>query len=184
MKTWRVRVLSVALVSLATLSLVSVVGYTRLGPKWPDDEVGHLQVFVPSYDHHFSEWLFALGAWNAAGTAVHFNHQYEPEWCDIGCLSWYDDGVDWDGLCAWGVRENPEYFSWAYCYLNCYHVDDYPLNAVRSVAVHETGHSVGLGEMPTSAAVVMNWWTYTRYVVWGIYTPQGDDIDGLYDIYY
>lgn len=170
-------------IALVFLCLVSVSGYEFIGLKWPDNEVGSLQVFVPSSDEHFSEWLFAIASWNDTGTAVVFIHQYGAEYSDIGCLTIDNDGVMWDGLMIPVTYDN-ETFEFAQCYLNYYYTEGYPTNAVRSVAVHEMGHSVGLGDMGPEEEVVMNGWTSERYGEYGIYTPQEDDIDGLYDLYY
>jgi len=159
-----------------------VVAYNLSGEKWPDNEVNDLDIWIPGYDPHKGAWGDSYSAWNAAGTAVHFNEVASMEQAEVIAHSydWGDDGRD--GLCITYTYEGIIYF--AYAHVNTHYTPSYPYNKVRSVATHELGHSVGLDEMGTGFAVVMNYASNWRYDEWGVYTPQSDDIDGLYDLYY
>lgn len=59
----------------------------------------------------------------------------------------------------------------------------YATNKAVSVATHELGHVLGLGDLYGSYQSLMNGYTSTRYDSYGIYTPQQDDLDGINVLY-
>lgn len=59
----------------------------------------------------------------------------------------------------------------------------YATNKAVSVATHELGHVLGLGDLYGSYPSLMNGHTNTRYDNYGIYTPQQDDLDGINVLY-
>jgi hypothetical protein len=65
--------------------------------------------------------------------------------------------------------------------LNYDQTQDYEGNKVRSVAGHEMGHVFGLAH--DSGCILMRSTTSWRYDVCGVYTPQGDDINGFGALY-
>ncbi|MDR0491403.1 MAG: matrixin family metalloprotease [Oscillospiraceae bacterium] len=90
--------------------------------------------------------------------------------------------VDWDGLTSI-TSSSGSYFSMVYCYLNTYYTAGYSTNMRRSVAAHELGHALGLGDLGTAFNALMNGYTPYRFTYWGVYTPQADDISGVNSIY-
>jgi len=75
---------------------------------------------------------------------------------------------------------------YAWAVLNTYFTNGYSGPETQSVAAHELGHTIGLGDVTTNTngtRQLMYYYTPTRWGQWGINTPQTDDVNGIKAIY-
>lgn len=176
---WNVRL--VILVMLVIFLLVPSItfAYELLGREW--DSVFPLYYYVDSgtdWGNRFA-YYYAVADWNAADTPVCFVYSFY--YYDVLCMDDYVPGVTWDGfyyLYPWsGPIERADLI------LNTKYTDVYPSGWKKSIAGHELGHALGLGEMERTDRVLMNWHSVFRYAIYQINTPQQDDINGVNAIY-
>jgi len=119
--------------------------------------------------------------------------------------AWEDAINDWDDACSAnfyynsssiselnsGYEDSDEMFGWInvtrnyddslayfFAYINAGNVHIGETNVARSVANHELGHVLGLGDI-SSGRAIMNTGRNRR----SIYTPQTDDLNGIAAIY-
>jgi len=92
-----------------------------------------------------------------------------------------ESSVDWDGLMS--PYGSGGYYSEVFCYLNTSYTAFYEANKRLSVAAHEVGHALGLGDLGTSSTSLMNGYTYYRYEINRVYVTQSDDRNGVNYLY-
>ncbi|MBO3754031.1 MAG: hypothetical protein FGF53_04030 [Candidatus Brockarchaeota archaeon] len=173
------------LVSSSVISFVitsvlcySLWGYYWSKPPYPNLEYGN--VSSSSY------WTVedAISDWNNIPITNHPSFypviSGPPQHVEIHDT--YNSTALWDGKC-WPSQTSGNIIEHAIIYLNTYYVDSYSYNKKKSLACHELGHVLGLYDVGPYNPVIMNGYTYYRYDVYGISTPQQDDINGVAAIY-
>jgi hypothetical protein len=182
----RRKVSLVILVMLFILLLCPSVtsAYTLWGGyKW--DSVDPLYYLIENYVGYRTRAAFSgsICDWNIAGTPANF--QYSAAEHKVYLYEVFRNDVNWDGMTTrtlsgwWWWRK----VVYANACLNAVFTDDYGLNERKSVSGHELGHVLQLWEMDWDDPVLMNQFTDWRFGVWGVFTPQQDDIDGVNDLY-
>lgn len=95
-----------------------------------------------------------------------------------------NDSVEWDGITYSYANDSTLYK--AIVDLNRAKDAWDDSDALLSVATHEFGHALGLGDLDSYNECIMNGYTWgdgSRYGDYGITSPQDDDIDGVNSIY-
>lgn len=154
--------------------------YALEGCKWqaPLDVTVADNIYF-ALDHKV--FMQSVADWNATPAAVRLHPPRPGQHVDIVASSTNDRNVSWDGLTyytcnggmfAQSVATNIE--------INHYYTRIYPPLEIRSVTGHEFGHALGLGHH--QGPYLMDY-TTERFINWGIYKPQPDDIRGLLALY-
>ncbi len=173
------RIISLILVLVTLVSYFSIpsFAYTVTGIRWPSKTIYYA---FPSglASVYKTAWKNALADWNKTNVTLILT---SASLTDIYCKAEKHLNVAWDGIC------NSQYsggvYSYAECILNSYYLNTVVANHKRSVAAHEIGHALGLGHQPSNAhSSIMNEST-VRYTVYGLYSPQIDDKNGVNAIY-
>lgn len=132
------------------------------------DSVDGTQVRWEDYTAFDDARTFAASQWEALGSI-----NFEPDaWNTVTDLEWLDVNycdVGWDG--RWRARNLSDAIDLNACYLN-----GYSAFSRRTVATHEAGHAIGLGDHTLSdygsSSIVM----YFCSTCSGVNTPQSHDI--------
>ncbi len=168
----------IILVSCIFIPVAHVDAWTSMGAQWYVEEVQPLYWRVNTGMDLYDYAAFTYGAWywNVADTPVEFYYDLD-DWL-IWCDTFNDSQIPFYGL-ATCVYANGHFESVTLA-LNKYYTDNFPTNKKRAVAGHEFGHGIGLGH--ETGLVLMNPNIDYTYL-YGIYTPQQDDIDGANALY-
>jgi hypothetical protein len=162
--------------------------YNLEGPRWPGQpspgyccaNITWEQTAVYSVDA--TGWRNGANAWTNSPALVSFSNSTTP---NIFAGDTNSSSVGWDGLTTYSSytgNNGVKYFNnGTQVTLNYYYTQSYGTNEIQSVSTHEFGHSLGLAH--TSACVIMNPYTSTRYSQCGVYVPQSDDIAGVNSLY-
>lgn len=97
-----------------------------------------------------------------------------------------DSTVSWDGFSNFSYDSTTKLrTSGIITYNSFYTVTFNNSNALKSVATHEFGHAIGLGDNGTNKCIMnrYTWGTNSRYGTYGYTTPQTDDINGIKALY-
>ena len=134
------------------------------------------------YSPDSTAWADALTGWY--NTSTPFTYQQNCN-ADVASLSdTTNSGVAWDGQTQ--IWQSGGLISFSASLLNRHWTDSYGSYERQSVASHELGHVLGLGEL-TGAYAVMNQYTcgvsYSRFCWYTIWGPQTDDVNGVNAIY-
>ena len=126
-----------------------------------------------------SSWIWSISAnvWNGAGTPVNFTYNSSNYKVVLTTEYHINDGVDGR---TFQTRNGNTIIS-TYSYLNTYYTSGYSYPKMQSVACHELGHVLDLGEMATNVLMYVN--TDVRWDIFHINTPQTDDINGVNYMY-
>ena len=175
---WNVRLVILVVLFIFLLCPSVTFAYNLWGYTW--DSVDPLYYWMDNWVGYNTRtaFVYSMEQWNATSTPVNFQNSGNY---DVYLFETNRDDVTWDGRTSASVQGSK--FVKVYCYLNMYYTDDYGTNKRRSVAGHELGHVLGLDEMGYYDSVLMNQYTDRRYDVYGVYTPQQDDIDGVNAMY-
>ena len=154
--------------------------YTLEGCKWqyPLDVTYADNIYFPIDRKAFT---LSVGNWNATAAAVRLRPPLAGQHVDVVAFSTNDSNVSWDGLTYYTC--NSGFFSNTISTnieINHYYTKNYPPLEIESVTGHELGHSLGLGHH--QGPYLMDY-TTERFINWGIYKPQPDDIRGLIALY-
>ncbi|MFR8001807.1 MAG: matrixin family metalloprotease [Hydrogeniiclostridium sp.] len=174
------RIISLILVLITLVSYFSMpsLAYTITGFRWPSKTIYYA---FPSglASVYKTAWKDALTDWNKTNVTLILT---SANLTDIYCKAENHSNVTWDGIC-YSQDNGGLYYTHADCILNSYYLNTVVANHKRSVAAHEIGHALGLGHQPSNAhSSIMNM-SSVRYTVYGLYSPQIDDKNGVNAIY-
>jgi hypothetical protein len=172
----KVIALSIAILLMISFS-VPAYAYSPLGYKWSSSSITY---YTSSSAKANTVTAFSLGA-SVWSNNTKVNITLNSSSYNIFCTDVYSTVVDWDGLCYYNYSGS--YFTSITQTLNYYYTDSYVANKRISVAMHEFGHGLGLADLGTSSTSLMNGYSYYRYDINGVFTPQTDDINGVNSLY-
>lgn len=163
-----------ALATFLALALVAVTtqpssAYELLGHRWASSTV--------TYNISSGAWASAVSSWNVKVSKVQFVKSSSAK---LGLGTANDSAAGWDGLVTPGPIVSGKMSS-ATARLNSAYTKNYSVAKVKSVAVHELGHVLGLAHR--NGCYLMNPKTYERFDVCNINTAQADDVNGVNYLY-
>ena len=174
---WNVRLLILVMLFIFLLVPSVTFAYNLSGYTWLDVDPLYYDIDWCGWRTR-NAWSQSIGDWNLTSTPVNFENYW---YFKVGCFESRRSDVTWDGYCWRNTYEN--YIMSATCTLNAYYTDGYSASKRKSVSGHELGHVLGLSHMPWYYSALMNGYTYWRYDVYGVNTPQQDDINGVNAMY-
>ncbi len=124
----------------------------------------------------------AAGSWSSA-TQISFTQVTSR--AEVSVDAYFFGNTDFDGIqmdegCSGGVWLPTPFAQW-----NRYYTDGYTFTGQKQVMVHELGHTLGLDEIYTTgcSGQPIMFYDSDRYFVCRHSAPQGDDINGVNNIY-
>ncbi len=174
--------LLVMTLTLALILIPQVFAYHFLGGRWPDQKVSNLKNYVYSPSPVEAEYIYAMKSWNDASTPAYFVRVMYWQ-LYVNSVAVDEPEVDWIGITA--ISPSPYEYPYEYAdvKLNLYYVSDYSSEKTQAVAAHEYGHVLGLAHEFSSPRVLMYPYLNVFYDIYGVYTPQQDDINGVNSLY-
>lgn len=177
----RVIVSLAAAASLLVLSAVPALAFVNTGHKQPDTTVTYWMYTGVAADQ--TAYLNGKSTWNTA-TVIAFVSSGHVDTEEVGLTSVNNNGVQWDGLTTTFFNGNG-IITYATVRLNDFYTNGYTAGKRQSVAAHELGHTLGLGDV-SGGAELMNGktcGTSSRWCSFFINAPETDDINGINAIY-
>lgn len=162
---WLVTALTIILVASGTQQASA---YVLTGQKWGSSSV--------TYNISSGAWATAVSSWNVKVSSVQFVKSSSAKLA-LGTAN--NSSVTWDGLAEWSHSSGQ--ITDARARLNNAYVKNYSTAKVKSVAVHELGHILGLAHR--SGCVLMNPTTSARFDSCNVNTAQADDVAGVNSLY-
>lgn len=168
----RTRKVFLLLLSLTLIIPQQVHAYSKLGYKWNKTTIKYYTVY--------GELMAGAQAWTGLDAGLQYSTTYYDVLCEIAS----EPNAVWDGACTHRIAGS--YFSSAHITLNSGYARTWnDKAALKSVAVHEFGHVLGLGDLTGSKAIMngCTWGTSSRYETFKLTAPQEDDKSGVNSIY-
>ena len=170
------------LVSSLLLSISKpTYAYNLEGYHWSSSAIKY---YYEDYDSSRFRYFIELGAaaWNSQSINASLTNSYG---LGVFCGESYSPSAGWDGICyiSW---DNNGYITSASLVLNSGIAQTWNNDgALKSVAVHEFGHILSLGENPGLVCIMNDatWGPQSRYGTYGLTTPQPIDVGGVNYIY-
>ncbi len=170
-----------AAVCLIVLSAVPVAAFVNTGKHQPNTTVTYWMYTGVAADQ--TAYLNGKSTWNTA-TLIAFVSSGHVDTEEVGLTSVNNTSVTWDGLTT--VFFNGATITYSTVRLNDFYTNGYTAGKRQSVAAHELGHTLGLGDV-VGGAELMNGKTCggssTRWCSFFINAPETDDINGINAIY-
>lgn len=127
--------------------------------------------YGPVISNAISDWGNATSHISFSGVSSGGFGLFATGWGNSG---W--DGYTFVSTCTSGVwAQNPTSFA------NRYYTDSYGYSGQKSIFSHEIGHALGLAHVPSTSAIMQP--SSARYTLYGLVSPQSDDINGVNSIY-
>ncbi|WP_172200960.1 M57 family metalloprotease [Saccharibacillus qingshengii] len=166
--------------SFANQPVVSAAqgGWSLAGHSWPASTRTNI-----TYSRDGSAdavWNNAVNNWNYKTNLIKFTNGGTSGKVSLSTV--YNSSIDSDGRATTYFDASKNAYG-GFSWLNTYHTSKYTAAKTESVATHELGHILGLADLSSGYASLMNGYTSARYDTFGIYTPQKDDVDGITFIY-
>lgn len=165
-----------------TISILSISitasAYSLIGNKWSSSSVTY---YYDNYNSSRGQSYITSGAtaWNTTDASLSKSSSYNIYVSEVE-----NPNVTWDGLTTYYASGGN--FTSVTISLNKSQTTTWDDNgALKSVSVHEFGHSLGLNDNGT-AKTIMNgytWGTNSRYGDYGLTAPQTDDKNGINSLY-
>jgi len=164
-------------VMLALFLCSSAYAFVTTGMKWASNSLTYYVSFTGT-----GRLEYVLGAADfTSSTNINLSQTSSSSSYDILCTTANLSLVDWDGYAYWSGSGSVT--TSATLYLNGTYTNSYSTNKRLSVASHEFGHALGLGDLSSGNARLMNGYTYNRFEVYGVYTPTIGEITGIAYLY-
>ncbi|RLE81197.1 MAG: hypothetical protein DRJ51_04350 [Thermoprotei archaeon] len=168
------------------LVLISpVAAWTTIGKKWPSPPYPNLSYANTCDGTEWTATETSLSDWeNIDATNPPNFYVYDPDNPNEPHISiWdpYEPDVTWDGRAI--IWYSGDWIVFVEIQINEYYTSTYEFDKVRSVAGHEIGHALGLGDESEDKAVLMNPNSARRYDEFGIYKPTQDEVNGINYLY-
>ncbi|TES83910.1 MAG: matrixin family metalloprotease [Hadesarchaea archaeon] len=183
MRSYLKLTLFVVTLTLALILIPQVFAYHLLGGRWPDQKVSYLKNYVYSPSPVEAEYIYAMQSWNDASTPAYFVRVMYWQGLYVNSVAVYEPEVAWLGMTS--IVPSPYEYPYEYAdvKLNLYYVSDFSSEKTQALAAHEYGHVLGLAHELSSPRVLMYPYLNVFYGIYGVYTPQQDDINGVNDLY-
>lgn len=170
------------IIFLLVFNSSSAYAYNLYGYKWSSPSIKYY------YDNYISTRCktfigTAVSTWNSQGTKISFSFSSTSPY--VYCSEVSDSNATWDGITyiSWGSNG---YVTSATVVLNSGVTRTWNNDgALKSVAVHEFGHVLGLDENGTDKCIMNDatWGLQSRYETYSLTTPQKADVDAIKYLY-
>lgn len=151
--------------------------YALFGCRWPNGaETDSISVRVASLAGYTTPASNARSSWNSAQSKISLttsssaNAQVQVAYPNRG-----NTGLDGLTTCSYGCI-GANFAGQVFVEANGYYTDGYDSNGRQQVLAHELGHAIGLAHAGTNALMYSS---SDRWFVYGIKTPQTDDVNGV-----
>ncbi|HHU72696.1 MAG TPA: hypothetical protein GXZ21_11785 [Clostridiales bacterium] len=178
----KILVLLMLITTLFAFNNITAYAAYNLEPyEWSDSAIKY---YYDNYNStRFKTYIgIAASTWNSESINASLSYQYP-----IGayCTEVQDPNAAWDGICYISYDSNGYITNATLCLNASISVTWNNDNALKSVAVHEFGHILSLGDNGEMKCIMndMTWGTNSRYGTYKLTTPQSIDVAGVNYIY-
>lgn len=188
MRAWHRAIATTSVPLLAVAGWVaggsSAQAYTYNPCHWAVSQLDDI-TYTPLSGTYGTAVTNGAAAWNATYLGVKFVANTSN--AEIALVANPYPNASWTGLTSLNCPTNGRFEAYSIVYLNRSKLDSATGNQRKQTVVHEFGHMLGLGHEDdyTSCSNIATMNSYAN-PVWacGKYTPQTDDVTGVYNLYY